>query len=114
MLVFVTQIVITELDFVPKLFYMTFQGAFIAALVALNWEFLTTEPDGVLLLVLVTVLSVATYFLFLMTGGTDPGYVRSPIFENHYETTDFVEEDDPNGHGSSAKKKQGSSAQRNA
>lgn len=80
----------------PKFFYLLLQLSFLVALVALNWEFLTTESDGIVVLVLVVVLSLGTLIFYFLTGLTDPGFVRNQIFENHYETTEFIEDDEQN------------------
>ena len=78
----------------PKFFYLLLQLSFLVALVALNWEFLTTESDGIVVLVLVIVFSLGTLIFYFLTGLTDPGFVRNQIFENHYETTEFIEDDE--------------------
>ena len=61
----------------PKFFYLLLQLSFLVALVALNWEFLTTESDGIIVLILVVVLSLGTLIFYFLTGLTDPGFVRN-------------------------------------
>ena len=78
----------------PKLLYLLLQGSFLITLVALNWEFLTTETDGIAVFILLLVLTVGTLVFYFLTGITDPGFVKNQIFENHYETTEFVEDEE--------------------
>ena len=73
---------------------MLLQGSFLITLVALNWEFLTTETDGIAVFILLLVLTVGTLVFYFLTGITDPGFVKNQIFENHYETTEFVEDEE--------------------
>ena len=73
---------------------MALQSSFLVALIALNWDFLSTESDGIALLVLTGIVQVVTLILYSLAGATDPGYVRNQIFESNYETTEVVEEDD--------------------
>ena len=78
----------------PKLLYLLLEGSFLITLVALNWEFLTTETDGIAVFILLLVLTVGTLVFYFLTGITDPGFVKNQIFENHYETTEFVEDEE--------------------
>ena len=78
----------------PKLLYLLLEGSFLITLVALNWEFLTTETDGIVVFILLLVLTVGTLVFYFLTGITDPGFVKNQIFENHYETTEFVEDEE--------------------
>ena len=73
---------------------MLLQSSFLAALISLNWEWLTTEPYGVALLVTTTILAIGTLIFYVLTGAIDPGFVRNQIFDNAYETTEFIEEDE--------------------
>ena len=61
----------------PKSFYIMFEGSFLIALIALNWEFLTTESDGIFALVLTVILTLGTLIFYFLTGCTDPGFVRN-------------------------------------
>ena len=76
----------------PKVLYLVLQGVFLVALVGLNWDYLVT--DGITALVLTSLLTVGTLVFYFLTGCTDPGYVRNQIFDNHYETTEFIEDDE--------------------
>ena len=67
-----------------------------SVLVALNWDFLTEESDGIAILVTLSILTTGTLVFYFLTGVTDPGYVRNQIFANQYETTDFFEEEEIN------------------
>lgn len=61
----------------PKMFYLLVQGSFLVALIALNWEYLTTESDGIVVLVMTIFSTVGTLVFYFLTGSTDPGYVRN-------------------------------------
>ena len=37
-------------EIAPKVFYFGFEGTFLVILIHLNWDFLTTEQDGMMLL----------------------------------------------------------------
>ena len=65
------------IDKLPKLFYLLLQGSFLAALISLNWEFLTTESEGIVLLATTIFFTVGTLIFYILTGATDPGYVRN-------------------------------------
>ena len=41
-------------EIAPKVFYFGFEGFFLAILIHLNWEFLTTEKDGIMLFIITT------------------------------------------------------------
>lgn len=64
------------------------------ALILLNWEFLNEEPLGIALFAATATFAIGTLVFYLLTGVTDPGFVRNQIFENAYETTEFVEEEE--------------------
>ena len=69
---------------------------------ALNWDFLV--EDGLAVLAIVSILTIGTLLFYFLTGATDPGYVRNQIFENQYETTEYLEDEEQDkgqGHGSS-------------
>ena len=63
-------------------------------LILLNWDFLTEESDGIVVLVTLSIFTTGTLVFYFLTGATDPGYVRNQIFSNQYETTEFFEEED--------------------
>ncbi len=86
-----TRFASSRLDYLPKIFYTLLQGSFLVALIGLNWDFLSTENDGIVVLTLTAVLAVGTFTFYFLTGCTDPGFVRAQIFENHFETTEFAE-----------------------
>ena len=52
-----------------------------------------TSPEGLPYLILTLILTILTAIFYVLTGCTDPGFVRNQIFENHYETTELVEEE---------------------
>ena len=72
-----------------------FHGVFLVALVSLNWDYLVAE--GIAVLVITCVLTAGTLVFYFLTGLTDPGYVCNQIFDNQYETTEFIEEENPIG-----------------
>lgn len=64
-----------------------------AVILALNWDFLTTETDGQILFALTIICSIGTHIFYFLTGSIDPGFVKNQIFDNQIETTEFVDED---------------------
>ena len=88
----VTYSLISVTGMLPKFFYMILQLSFLVALVALNWDFLTSETDGILLFVTLVVCTLGTLIFYFLTGTTDPGFVRNQIFENQYETTELQDD----------------------
>ena len=66
-------------------------------LVALNWDYLTEgTTEGILVLITTALLTLGTLVFYFLTGCTDPGFVRNQIFENQYETTEYLEDDEQN------------------
>lgn len=66
---------------------------FLSVLIHLNWDWLTEDTKGFVLLGTIGLVTVGTITLYLLTGCTDPGYVHSAVFQNH-ETTEFFEEEE--------------------
>ena len=75
MLIYIFCVIVV--DKLPKLFYFVFEGSFLAALISLNWKYLTTETQGKMLLAATVIFTTITIIFFMITGVTDPGFVRS-------------------------------------
>jgi len=65
------------LGVLPKVLYLVLQSSFLIALIALNWDFLTTESDGIAIFTVVILLALGTHTFYFLTGSVDPGYVQN-------------------------------------
>ena len=82
-------------DILPKILYLILQLSAALAIIGLNWDFLTDGgTEGLIVLTLVSVLLASTLVFYMLTGCTDPGQIRTQVFENQYETTEFIEDED--------------------
>ena len=61
----------------PKAGYFALQCSFLTALIALNWDYLTTQREGILVFALTVLLVILTVVFYLMTGCVDPGFVHN-------------------------------------